>query len=163
MGEVATTLKAFESELAKALVNVPQQRAEDGHDSTQLIYVALSRLNGVVAQYAESLCKSKAQLVLAQSLLHAGEQLERRDFHSAAHNTCYSRIVSLNLISQGHSQLDSTSCHVQACIRMSHCLAHQTLLDDQQLRRKSSVSAMCKCLGVCNCRSGDCATTRIAP
>lgn len=149
MSEVATTLKAFESQLYKAIDCVPQIRSQPSHDSVQLQYVALSRVDDVIGQYCQRL--SNSQFVLASALLQAGEQLERRKMRTAANKMCYSRILKLHLTTlQDKSQLDCMSCHVQACIKSSQCLANQILQDDQQLRRPSSTRVLCKSLGVCS-------------
>lgn len=78
MGEVATSarsLLAFESQLQKVLASVPRSSDADGHDSVQLQYVALSRLDDVVNEYSQRLCKNPE--VLAAALIQSGEQLER--------------------------------------------------------------------------------------
>lgn len=149
MGEVGTTVKAFEQQLQKALANVPRGEVTDQHDAVQLTYVALSRLDNVVVQYSERLATSP--LVLAAALIQAGGQLELRNMYSAALQTCYSRVTDLHLTSvQGQSKLDGISYHVQACIKAAVCQAHQVQQDDQQLRRTASVTTMCECLGVCS-------------
>lgn len=122
---------------------------DGGHDAVQLKYVALSRLDEVVGQYSQKL--SKSPVLLGAALLQAGLQLENRDMYSAAHKTCYSRVINLHLFSvqEDSQRLDGTSYHVQACIKAAQCLAHHQLQEDQQLRRTASVVVMCKCLGVC--------------
>lgn len=78
MGEVATTLKAFEQQLHKAVSSVPQvasglENSLD-HDFVQLKFLAVCKVDDVCGQYCAKL-GAISPLVLGNALLQAGMQL----------------------------------------------------------------------------------------
>jgi hypothetical protein len=147
MGEVATTLAAFQQQLDKRLASIHSACEDDGHDLIQHQYLAQVKLDEVVAHYVPKL----PQVVLVPLLLRLAQRLSGKHLNTAANKICYSRIFEMDLLNQPHKEtayslLDRTGAHVQACLGAAYSISQIQLMQDQHLRMTSTVTELSKCL-----------------
>jgi hypothetical protein len=159
MGEVATTIAAFQQQFNKAFASLQHTGKPIDHDAVQAYFLASRRLADILRSYSVRLPKS----VSVTLLLRFGKALAEGGHHALARDLCYRYVLSLNMVrkatEQTYALVDRTRDHSQACIEASVCQFEATIREHPRTRRLQTAEQFVICLLVW---PGQTCTTQIA-